>query len=326
MYNYSKLLTSLRCKKILIIGGTGFVGKNICDMLLTFNETFNAEIELVLIGRKNISYRNIKCIYHDITAPLTINEHFDYIIHAASPVGAMAVSFVETIHTIVKGTENVLSFSIKNKCDKLLFISSGAVYGEQPLNIRNIHEDYLLPQGIIDSTSPYALGKRQAELHCLNASKNEEIHISIARCFAFSGKHLTLDRHYAIGNFVKNALDGKKIQVKGDGMAIRSYLDAEDLAFWLLTILLQAKNGEIYNVGSDQSITIKDLAYKIAVRFDDVQVKIENNNSETIRSNTYVPSIEKAKKNLGLNVITSLESSIEKMILFNREIYERTSR
>ena len=115
-----------------------------------------------------------------------------------------------------------------------------------------------------DTLSPlnaYGNAKRAAEQMCTIFGKNYGIEIVIARCFAFVGPDLPMNANYAIGNFIHDALNEDFIAVKGDGLAVRSYMDQEDLAIWLWRLLQYGKAGEAYNVGSDQAITIKLILF-----------------------------------------------------------------
>jgi len=136
--------------------------------------------------------------------------------------------------------------------------------------------------------------------------------VSIARCFAFVGEYLPRNRSFAIGNFVEDGLNKRAIQVNARHKVMRSYLEADDMVEWLLLIGSSASTKcPIFNVGSDEEISIQDLALKIAKRFN-VPLQLPEITNNFI--DRYIPSIERAKL-IGCQVKNSLDFSIEKMIL-----------
>jgi dTDP-glucose 4,6-dehydratase len=145
--------------------------------------------------------------------------------------------------------------------------------------------------------------------------------VKIARCFAFVGPYLPLDKHFAIGNFIQDTLKGRNIIISGDGSPLRSYMYAADLVIWLWTILLRGNNGEAYNVGSDQAISIKELATNIAQFSLGTSVIIKNEVRLTDRNQNYVPDISKARLQFHFGDGISLNEAIYKTIQYYK-IYE----
>jgi dTDP-glucose 4,6-dehydratase len=217
--------------------------------------------------------------------------------------------------TIILGTRRALEFARTCGAGKFLLTSSGAVYGKQPPNLSHVPEEYL---GGPDTTSPlsaYAEGKRVAELLSAAYANQFGLQVKIARCFAFVGPHLPLDTHFAIGNFILDGLKGGSIRVKGDGTPHRSYMYCADLAIWLWTILFQGASCRPYNVGSDDSVTIGDVAFLVADRFSpkrEVQIMKKSQPGKEVER--YVPSVWRAGSELKLRRTIELPEAIEKTI------------
>ena len=309
MLNY---LSELKGKRILITGGSGFFGKALCEFLLGIKNKNQIDFEIIALARSPQLIDGVRFISHDVTQTLVLDETIHYIIHAANPA-TENLDPQDMLSIIINGTQSMLRFAEKNGCEKFLLVSSGAVYGEQPESFEHISEEDDFGYPLYDAKSAYATGKRLSEIMALEWSHHCNFDVSIARCFAFSGKHLPIDRHFAIGNFIKDVVDKNKIELKSDGSAIRSYMDEEDLAHWLMTILIQSKTREIYNVGSDQSLSILELANKVAKVASCSNVTSMKSQAAS-RRNKYVPSIEKAKKEFQLSLSVSLEQSIQKML------------
>jgi dTDP-glucose 4,6-dehydratase len=134
---------------------------------------------------------------------------------------------------------------------------------------------------------------------------------TIARCFAFVGPHLPLDAHFAIGNFIRDAMRGEPIRVN-DGTPYRSYLYAADLAVWLWSILFKGESCHPYNVGSDQEITIADLARTVASVLEAHHSSPPATSSPEPFPSRYVPSGGRSREELGLKEWISREEAIRK--------------
>lgn len=251
---------------------------------------------------------------------------FSHVLHAAadSTLGPQ-MRALDRFDQIVIGTRNALDFAVRVGATRFLLTSSGGVYGAQPPDLDAIPENYHGMPDPMDASNAYSVAKRQAEHLCALYAERTGLAVVVARCFAFVGRDLPLDAHFAIGNFIRDALRGSDIVVNGDGTPVRSYLDQDDLAHWLLTLLSRARAGQAYNVGSDRALTIAELAdlvRELLAPDSTVRLLRKPGADATIR-NRYLPSIVKAKTELGLNVDTSIEESILKMGRAARERRER---
>jgi dTDP-glucose 4,6-dehydratase len=220
--------------------------------------------------------------------------------------------------TILGGTQRVLEFAATHGTSKFLFTSSGAVYGNQPASISHITEDPAFFRGPLDRASEYAEGKREAESMCAVYSSKHAFECKIARGFAFVGPHLPLNAHFAIGNFIRDAMRGISIEVNGDGTAKRSYMYAADLAIWLWTILLRGPANQAFNVGSDQAISILELAHAVATAIgSSAAVRVAQRANAGAAAQQYVPSISKAQRELGLKCEVALEEAIRRTVAWH---------
>ena len=305
----------LQSKSLFLTGGTGFFGKWFLHSFAYINETLHLNSTMTVLSRspekflkENPCFSNISSIQFiqgDIRDFTCLNGNYDYLIHAATPVSTTE-SDDETYSIIVDGTRHILNFAKQTKVNKMLMISSGAVYGKQPPELLRIPETYP-PK---PSTS-YGKGKLEAERLCLECG----IDTSIARCFAFVGPYLPLDIHYAIGNFIRDAMNGDVITIKGDGSPYRSYLYATDLMIWLWTILIKGKTGEAYNVGSEEEISIAELAKLVSKCFSpSTKYEILGKLDMLIPAPRYVPDTQKAQRELGLKQRYLLAESVKRTI------------
>ena len=160
----------------------------------------------------------------------------------------------------------------------------------------------------------YNKSKLKAEKLCNRYFIDHRYPIKIARCFSFIGEDLFLSKHYAINDFIHKALNNEPIEIYSDGKQIRSYLYQEDLAIWLLKILIFGKNNNVYNVGSDKGYYLFELANIIReVLCKNIIVNIKGSESLNPRL-CYIPSIKKSRDELSLDVWTDLQTSITRTI------------
>ena len=316
--NLDNKFINLNDKKILITGGSGFFGKSILSFL---RKEINIS-KIIILSRNPSSIKKyfnlndfnfeIELIPHDITNEIPIEESVDFIIHAATESSTSLSKDNPLLmrNTIVDGTKNVIEFAVKNNTKRLLFVSSGAVYGKNSNINLGFNENDFNKLDFLDPLNSYSLSKQHAEHLCALYARKYNISFTIARCFAFVGPYLPLNAHCAIGNFIKEAINGNDIIINGDGKTIRSYLFADDLSEWLLTILLRGNDGEAYNVGSKNKISIYNLAKTVSEVLES-QSKIQIMGEESDYVDSYFPNTEKIMKNLNVTEKYSLVDAIK---------------
>jgi dTDP-glucose 4,6-dehydratase len=309
---------------LLIIGGTGFFGKSILD---AYNRGLLSAwgIDKVIVMSRNatkLKFDNpelmldtVELLDGDIST-VDFLPKSDFVIHAAASTDASRYLShdEEEKKNIISGTLNYCRLAHKfHKDSRIVFCSSGAVYGYQPKDIQHLTEDMAF--GNIEKLDKvkksYAYAKRDSEC-AIQELGRAGLSVSIARCFSFIGKYLPRDKHFAIGNFIADGLAGRDINVKADRMVYRSYMYADDLVKWLMTLAENANpQCPVYNVASDKEVEIKELADIVANIFN---VRIKSSENSTKHVDRYIPSVEKADNELSLRNDYELKGSILKSI------------
>ncbi len=305
---------------IFVTGGTGFFGMWLLESFFHANDRLSLGARATVLTRRPEAFaskaphlanrKDLKFAVGDVRDFAFPEGTFPHVIHAATTSSA-PVEPLEMFDTILWGTRRVLEFAAGHGARKLLFTSSGAVYGRQPAGLTHVPEEYGGAPDPVDPASAYGEGKRAAELLCILMASRHGFEAKIARCFAFVGPHLPLDAHFAIGNFIRDALGGGPIRVNGDGSPLRSYLYAADLAIWLWTILLKGAPARPYNVGSDEAISIADLARTVG-EMHGVGVSILGQPTPGAAPARYVPSAKRARTGLGLASWIDLKDGIRR--------------
>ncbi|WP_080059055.1 NAD-dependent epimerase/dehydratase family protein [Spirosoma aerolatum] len=326
---------SLRRQCIFITGGTGFFGIWLVNSFLKANRRLKLEAKVILLTRdKNALLDRFPELIYASEITLwegdVVNFDFpeigiDYIIHAAVDADDRIIygKPLLTFDTIVNGTRRVLDLSVQKNVKSILIISSGAVYGPQPSHISHINENYNSAPNVLLSSS-YAEGKRIAEFLGSVYNSKHGIPVKIARCFAFVGPYLPLNKHYAIGNFIDNVIKGQDITITSDGTPRRSYMYPTDLVIWLWKILIKGKSTYPYNVGSEEDFSLLEIATAVAELSDkDISVNVIKKSDANVSINRYVPSTERIRNDLGLVAYFGLKNSIRKTLAFYEKLDRR---
>lgn len=313
----------LRCQRLLLTGGTGFIGKWLLATVLHANRRLGLSVRIVVLSRRPKTFleefpelrsaAEIEWLASDVRdlTPEAAGE-CGFAIHAATDVVATSTA-ADILDTCATGTRRVLDVMQPGTAPRhVLLLSSGAVYGRTPPELGAIREDWTGAPDPLVPASAYGEGKRVSELLCaMTAATRPGLKVTIARCFAFVGPHLPLNKHFAIGNFIDAALRDDDILIQGDGTPLRSYLYAADLAHWLWVMLFDAPSGRAYNVGGAEALSIGDLAHRVnRVLQGSGEVRIAQTPRPGTAPQTYLPSIERIADELGLTVSIDLDDAI----------------
>jgi dTDP-glucose 4,6-dehydratase len=311
-------------KTLLIIGGTGFFGNSILTYFSNSKILKRKFNKIIVISRnklatfrytkklkKNYSVIKINC---DILKLKKLPKA-DYVIYAA-----ILKNYKDDYLAVKKYTKLAKIYHSKSK---ILYTSSGAVYGQQPNKIKGFKENYLnynkkiyFKKGYKQFYSNFKLKSEKL----FEKMGNEGFNVSIARCFAFVGEYLSLNSNFVIGNIIKSILEKKDIKINANYRIYRSYMYADDLVQWLLKILDNSNvQCPIYNVGSNDKISINRVANTLAKKYNK---RIYSVKLSSKKFDSYVPNINKAKKILGLKISnTSVEGIIKTLNILSKKYH-----
>ena len=254
--------------KILVTGGTGFIGNHLCRQLLKdghyvicLDNNFTGNMNNI---RDMIGNINFEFIRHDITIPIYIEV--DMIYHLACPASPKAYQYnsIKTLKTNFLGTMNVLGIASRTK-SRILLTSTSEIYGD-PLVHPQV-EEYWGNVNPIGIRSCYDEGKRIAETLMMEYHRNHNVDIRIARIFNTYGPNMDKNDGRVISNFINQCLENKDVTIYGEGLQTRSFCYIDDMVDGLIKLMNGNAIGPI-NIGNPNEITIKELTEKIFSMID----------------------------------------------------------
>ncbi len=268
-------IAKLKDKTVLITGTTGFIGKQAVLTLLCMNQIFNLNIKIFAMARNKtktktlfkdfLNNENLNIFIQDITEKIAITENVDFIIHCANPVVSKVFveQPVETIESIILGTNNILKFARDKKTESVIYLSSMEVYGI--IDIPTITEkDY----GYIDPLnvrSSYSEGKRLAETLCISYCSEYDVPVKICRLSQIFGAGLNYNDSRVLSQFVRSAIEKKNIILHTEGKSILTNCYISDAINGIFTILLNGQNGECYNLANPENVfSVRQIAELVA--------------------------------------------------------------
>ncbi len=271
-------LDKLKNSSVLITGASGLIGSFLVDMLAEYNYAYNGDVRIFAAGRnterlqerfRGIRTDSITFVEQDVNQPPKFDFQVDYIIHAASNAypAAFEKDPVGTILSNIKGTEYLLEYARSHGTKRVLFISTGEVYGQCEPSLTAFKEEY---SGYVDPTkvrSCYPASKRAAETLCAAYSSQYGVDTVIVRPCHIYGPNTTKSDNRASVQFINNALKGEDIVLQSSGSQMRSYCYIADCGSAVLSVLTSGETANAYNIAnSDARVTIAGLAKIIAER------------------------------------------------------------
>ena len=319
----------LRGARLLLTGGTGFVGKWLLATLLDADRRLGLDVRVGVLSRDPQAFRRaaphladparVELLRGDVRDFAFPPGAWSHVVHAATDV-AVGAAPLDVFDTCVAGTRRVLDFAVQAGAADVLLVSSGAVYGRQPSELAALPESYC---GALDPgrvASAYGEGKRAAEWLGAAYGAERGLRVRTARCFALIGPYLPLNGHFAAGNFLRDALAGRAITVRGDGTPQRSYLHAADMAAWLWATLLLGSAQAVYNVGGAEALSMAELARRVAAAAgSDAGVDVLSRPAAGLSADRYVPDVSRIRSQLPLGEPLDLDEALRRSVRWYRQ-------
>jgi UDP-glucuronate decarboxylase len=321
----------------LISGGGGFIGSYFLDLLSVCNErVFRRPCRVLCIDnfRTGLAARvrhladkeHFHFLQADITKPVTILGDVHYIIHAAGIASPPIYRQfpLETIAVNVTGLNNLLELALTKDIKSFLFFSSSEIYWDpSPENIPT-PEDY---KGNVSCTGPracYDESKRLGETLAVSYFRQYRLPVKIVRPFNIYGPGLHPEDRRVLPDFSRGALLEKKIRLFSDGTPTRSFCYIRDGLAGFLAVLISDYNGEAFNIGNDQEISMLELARLVAEMVGGVEIEFQQSPEGdylTDNPRRRCPDLTKARTLLGYRPQVSLEAGLRRMLAWYRDIY-----
>lgn len=322
----------LEGRSIFLAGCTGFIGRWLLDALHWAAEAHGYNLHLTaLVRSRDMLLRRFPELAK--RKELTLVEgSFPALPEDAIPPFDLAVHGV-TLHddglpawpaqlcsTLCRGTENFMRLAQRRGCRRVLYLSSGAVYGCPALGKGfPITEEETTLRQRLRQPSLYGESKRFLELMLTALGQRCGIEVTVARCFAFCGRHLRMNRENALPSILQDALAGREIVLTGDGRAQRSFLYGTDMAVHLLACLARGADGAAYNVGSARTVTIHELAEIIArLAGGRSNVRLLGQPNHGNAPSCYVPDTYRIREELGVRETVELNEGLRRTLLWAR--------
>jgi UDP-glucuronate decarboxylase len=329
-----EMLSELEGRSILVTGGAGFLGAYFLDVFHALNESeFSKKAEIVCLDSfisgtpKRIAHLqekdDVRMVKASITEPLPEGLHPDYILHCASIASPTFYRLhpIETMDANVNGTRNLLEHARNHPVKSMVFFSTSEIYGDPPQAMIPTPETY---RGNVSCTGPracYDESKRFGETLCVNFHRAHKVPVRVVRPFNVYGPGLRIDDKRVIPDFFSNGFRGEDTVLLSDGKPTRSFCYVSDAVDGFLRVLLRGRDGEAYNVGNEEEISMLALARKVAGLFGRSVAFSKSQDKEYLTDNPIrrCPDLTKIRTELGYSPKVPLDEGLSR----SKSWYER---
>lgn len=313
-------------KRILVTGGSGFLGSHLCERLLSEGANVICVDNFFSGTRANVEplldHKRFELIRHDVTFPLYVEV--DEIYNLACPASPVHYQRdpVQTTKTSVHGAINMLGLA-KRVHAKILQASTSEIYGDPSVHPQT--EDYWGNVNPIGPRSCYDEGKRCAETLFFDYQRQHDMPIKVARIFNTYGPRMHPNDGRVVSNFIVQALLGRDITVYGEGLQTRSFCYVDDLVDGLIRLMGSAKEvtGPV-NLGNPAEFTMLELARKV-VELSGSQSRVVHRALPQDDPRQRRPDISKAQKALGWSPQIDLDLGLRRTLSYFQDLLRNNS-
>jgi UDP-glucuronate decarboxylase len=318
-------------KTVLVSGASGFLPAYMVETLLYLNETrqFNITIyglvrNLEKAHERFLHYdkdKSLIFISQDVCDSIKLNQHIDYIIHAASQA-TPKLFYSDPVGTLlpnVMGTQNLLNLAVKNKVECFLYFSTSGVHGFVDADRYPVTEDCYGSLNPTKLESCYLESKRMGENMCTAWLHQYGVPAKIVRPATTYGPGIKLDDGRSFADFISNIVNYQDIYIFSDGKALRNFCYLADATLGFFTVMLKGQIGEAYNIATDHEISIIDLAKLLVEKvFPERNLKVlmkKDTSKDYLRVNYSRTAVDIAKvKALGWKLNYPVEEGFKRAI------------
>jgi dTDP-glucose 4,6-dehydratase len=306
----------MRGKKVVVLGGAGFIGSHLCETLLAQGAARVVAVDNLITGNERnirpfLGKPGFEYLLHDITKPIPVQGEVDYVLNFASPASPIdyAKLPIETLRVGSAGTENGLELAAQ-KGAVFLQASTSEVYGDPEVHPQK--EDYWGHVNPIGPRSCYDESKRYAEALVMAYRRARGVQTRMVRIFNTYGPRMRLDDGRVVPAFVGQALRNEDFTIFGDGKQTRSFCYVDDEVAGILA-LAQSQESEPVNIGNPGEFTMLELAEKVK-KVTGCSSKITFRPLPKDDPKQRKPDISKAKQLLGWEPRVELEEGLRRTV------------